>query len=206
MNCLTNSAENKIKEAAIKVFLEKGFDGTTTRDIAKEAGVNSALMNYYFRSKEKLFSSVFEEKLQQYFSGMIEIFNKPIGMKEKISDLIENDFQMFKKNPDLSNFIIHELHRNPDRFFSAVAFDKIVDHSSLSKQLTTSIENGEVIQIDIKNVLLLMKSNIQFIFLCKSMTCKMWKMEDESFEEFAEKHKTIVKEMILNYLFNSSKN
>lgn len=205
MNCLTKSAENKIKEAAIKVFLEKGFDGTTTRDIAKEAGVNSALMNYYFRSKEKLFSCVFEEMLQLFFAGMIEIFNKPICMKEKISSLLEHDFQMFKENPDLSNFIIHELHRNPDRFFSAISFDKILDHSLFSQQLSSAIETGEVLKIDIKHVLLLMKSNIQFIFQSKAMTCRMWKMDDEAFDAFAQNHKTIVKEMIINYLFVSNK-
>ena len=205
MKCLTKSAEDKIKEAAIKVFLEKGFDGTTTRDIAKEAGVNSALMNYYFRSKEKLFSSVFEEMLQLFFDGIIEIFNKPIPLKEKISDIIDHDFQMYKSNPDLSNFIIHELHRNPDRFFSAVSFDKILCHSIFAQQLNESIKAEVIRKIDIQHILLLMKSNVQFIFQGKVMTCKLWNMNDAEFDVFAEKHKVIIKEMIIQYLFSSEK-
>eukprot|EP01136_Pigoraptor_vietnamica_P030532 Opistho-1_new@89922 len=93
MKCLTKSAEDRIKEAAIKVFLEKGFDGTTTRDIAKEAGLNSALMNYYFRSKEKLFLAVFEEMFELFFQGIIEIFNKPDSLEDKISNMIDYDFK-----------------------------------------------------------------------------------------------------------------
>lgn len=57
----TLTTEEKIRQAATKVFMEKGFDGTTTRDIAAEANINLALLNYYFRSKQKLFDSVFDE-------------------------------------------------------------------------------------------------------------------------------------------------
>ncbi len=205
MKCLAKSAEDKIKEAAIKVFLEKGFDGTTIRDIAKEAGLNSALMNYYFRSKEKLFSSVFEEMLQLFFKGLLEVFNRPISLKEKISAVIDHDFEMFKTNPDLANFIINELHRNPDRFFSVISFDKVLVHSVFAQQLKAAVDNEEIKEIKIEHILLLIKSNIQFIFQGKVMTCKIWNMNDTQFEEFAENHKVIIKEMIIQYLFVSEK-
>ena len=54
MNEQEQSTEEKILEAASEVFTEKGFAGTRTRDIAEKAGINLALLNYYFRSKEKL--------------------------------------------------------------------------------------------------------------------------------------------------------
>ncbi len=205
MKCLTKSAEDRIKEAAIKVFLEKGFDGTTTRDIAKEAGLNSALMNYYFRSKEKLFSSVFEEMLQLFFKGLLEVLNRPISLKEKISAVIDHDFEMFKTNPDLANFIINELHRNPDRFFSVISFDKVLVHSVFAQQLKVAVDNEEIRKIKMEHVLLLIKSNIQFIFQGKVMTCKIWNMNDKQFDEFAENHKIIIKDMITQYLFSSEK-
>ena len=53
------STEEKIKEAARKIFHKKGYAGTRTRDIAEEAGINLALLNYYYRSKEKLFELIF---------------------------------------------------------------------------------------------------------------------------------------------------
>jgi len=52
---LDESTEEKIKEAARIVFTQKGYASAKVRDIAKEADINLSLVNYYFRSKEKLF-------------------------------------------------------------------------------------------------------------------------------------------------------
>jgi AcrR family transcriptional regulator len=51
------TTEERIKQAAVKVFQAKGYGAARTRDIAEEAGINLALLNYYFRSKERLFES-----------------------------------------------------------------------------------------------------------------------------------------------------
>ena len=64
------STEEKIKNAALKLFTRKGFAATRTRDISEEAGINLALLNYYYRSKEKLFELVMTEILQNFFRGI----------------------------------------------------------------------------------------------------------------------------------------
>jgi len=69
------SAEQKIIEAARKLFTEKSFDAVKTRDIANEAGINLALLNYYFRSKEKLFEIVMQENMQKFFQSIVGIIN-----------------------------------------------------------------------------------------------------------------------------------
>ncbi|NLF41970.1 MAG: helix-turn-helix transcriptional regulator [Bacteroidales bacterium] len=53
------NTERKIFDAATELFLEKGVDRTSVREIAAKANINLALMNYYFRSKENLFETVF---------------------------------------------------------------------------------------------------------------------------------------------------
>lgn len=58
---IDQTTEEKIKIAARKLFTRKGFAAVKTRDIAEEAGINLALLNYYFRSKEKLFKLIMEE-------------------------------------------------------------------------------------------------------------------------------------------------
>ncbi len=63
----SENAEEKILTAARKIFLKKGFAATRTRDIATEAGINLALLNYYFRSKKKLFELVMQEKVEMLF-------------------------------------------------------------------------------------------------------------------------------------------
>ena len=83
-----DSAEKKILEAARKLFTEKGYDATKTRDIAEEAGINLALLNYYFRSKEKLFEIIMLENIGHFFQGVLVIVNdEKTTVQEKIEKL-----------------------------------------------------------------------------------------------------------------------
>ncbi len=201
MNQTTVSTEERIKEAATKVFLEKGFAGTTTRDIAREAGLNSALMNYYFRSKEKLFGAVLNDMMALFFQGMYDIINKPIGLREKIAAMIEHDFQMFKANTSLSIFILNEVNRGTCGFPNGFPSEAIIMKSLFAEQLKKGIEAGEVRPIDIKSVFLLMIANIQFIFQSKVMTTTIYQMTEDEYDRFTEEHKNVVIDMVTGYLF-----
>lgn len=196
-----SSAEEKIKEAAKKVFLEKGFDGATTRDISKASGLNCALMNYYFRTKEKLFAAIFEDMLQLFFAGMTTVLNKPISLKEKIIELIEHDFQMFKQNPSLCIFVLNEVHRDPDHLIHVLQAAKAQWTSLFDQQLKEAIGAGIVRPVNMQHVLSLLLSNTQFIFLGKAITMNTWQMDEEGFNAFAEDHKQLITEMIISYLF-----
>ena len=196
-----SSTEEKIKEAARKIFLQKGFEGATTRDISREAGLNCALMNYYFRSKEKLFASVFEEMLHLFFQGMITVLNKPISLKEKIVELIEHDFQTFKRNPSLCIFVLNELHRDPDQLVNIIQTAKTQTVSLFELQLNEAIEQGIVRPIKIQHVLNLLLSNPQFIFLGKAITMSTWQMDEDAFNAYAEDHKQLITKMIIDFLF-----
>ena len=81
----------QIMEAAEELFAEKGFDGTSVRDVAKEAGVNLAMISYYFGSKEKLMESLFKYRgafIKMQLESMIE--NKELSSLEKVYALIDN--------------------------------------------------------------------------------------------------------------------
>src|SRR5690349_7625597 len=86
------STEEKIKEAARKVFLRKGYSATRTRDIAEESGINLALLNYYFRSKEKLFHIVMEEKFDKLFGTIIPILNEGSTTLDKKVELLASHY------------------------------------------------------------------------------------------------------------------
>src|SRR6478736_8171749 len=101
------STEEKIKVAARKVFLRKGFSATRTRDIAEEAGLNLALLNYYFRSKEKLFEIIMMEKLQQLFGIIIPLANDPsTSLDEKLKTIAGEYIDMLSANENLPLFIL----------------------------------------------------------------------------------------------------
>src|ERR1700733_13708884 len=83
------STEEKIKAAARKVFTQKGYAATRTRDIAEESGLNLALINYYFRSKEKLFDIIMVENMQLFVHSVIDLLNDTkTTLQEKIKVLV----------------------------------------------------------------------------------------------------------------------
>src|SRR6187455_237945 len=103
------STEEKIKSAARLVFTKKGYAATRTRDIADEAGINLALLNYYFRSKEKLFDIVMMENLQKFLlvlGGALR--DEKSSLTEKVALIANNYVDMLKSNPDLPIFILSE--------------------------------------------------------------------------------------------------
>ncbi|GAB3925122.1 TetR/AcrR family transcriptional regulator [Larkinella terrae] len=201
MNCLLVSTEEKIKEAAKAVFLEKGFDGTTTRDIAKAAGINSALMNYYFRSKEKLFQFIFNDLCSFMFQGMLDVVNQPISLREKISKLIDHQFQMMMQNPNLTIFIMNELHRNPERLYATVGMAKKIPESIFHQQIDEAIAQGAITHLSSQHIMTMIVANIQFLFVSKPMTMLANGLDEAGFKAFATQHIEYVKEMICDYLF-----
>lgn len=200
MKCVTEKSEDKIREAAKRVFLKKGFDGTTSRDIAKEADMNIALTNYYFRSKEKLFLEIFKDVLEEYFQNMLTILNKDIDIKTKISEIIDNDFAMMKKEPDLVIFIMNEIHKSPQRLFPDMSVFRQVRETYLKKQLEEGAANGTLRPMQLENILPLIKCGVEFIFMGKEIHKELFMMTDEDFERYAEEQKEHIKAMVCNYL------
>jgi AcrR family transcriptional regulator len=77
------TTEQKILEAARKIFLAKGLDGARMQDIADEAGINKAMLHYYFRSKDKLFEKIFAEVAGHFLPKIMAIFeSKKVCLKK----------------------------------------------------------------------------------------------------------------------------
>jgi AcrR family transcriptional regulator len=129
------TTEEKIKDAARNVFTQKGYHGTRTRDIAEEAGINLALLNYYFRSKEKLFEIVMLEKMQKLFGSIIPIINNPVTtLEEKIYTMVEIYFKILSENQDLPLFVLNEIKNNATRIDDMFHPGKLLAESALVKQ------------------------------------------------------------------------
>ena len=121
------STEEKILISASKVFTEKGFSGTRTRDIAEEAGINLALLNYYFRSKEKLFEQVMKVKIVLLFGKIIPIItSEKTNLEEKIDLVSEKYFEILSKNPNLPLFVLSEIQKKPSNITSLIPVDQFL--------------------------------------------------------------------------------
>src|ERR1700744_5879846 len=95
-----DSTEKKIQDAARKIFTKKGFLATTIRDIAAEADINVASVNYYFRSKEKLFEFIMDETIGSLFNRIEPVLNnESMGADEKIELCVGFYIDHILKNP-----------------------------------------------------------------------------------------------------------
>ena len=113
-----------ILNTALKLFCQKGFEGTSVRDIALEADVNLAMINYYFGSKEKLFQNAVEFKAS-YLKGVFEelINNTRLSPIQKIDVVIDNYVERIFSNP----LFHHLLHRELSLEHRTQMHEKIID-------------------------------------------------------------------------------
>jgi AcrR family transcriptional regulator len=129
------TTEEKIKDAARRVFTRKGYSGTRTRDIAEESGYNLALINYYFRSKEKLFDIIIVEHMQTFIHSVMGILNDTATtLDEKIATLISHYIDMLIKNPDLPVFVLSEINADPQKLIAKIGFNQNRENIYLVKQ------------------------------------------------------------------------
>jgi TetR/AcrR family transcriptional regulator len=125
MNALKVETEQKIIDAAHEVFIEKGMQGARMQEIADRAGINKALLHYYFRSKEHLFDAIFIDAFQKIIPQFAEILRSkttPFEMMEVMLTFYNNYFQ---QNPYMPQFFFHEIWQNPDRIAGAIKSQEI---------------------------------------------------------------------------------
>lgn len=188
------SAEKKIVEAARKLFTEKGYYAIKTRDIAKEAGINLALLNYYFRSKEKLFDLVMLENLQLFIHSVMGIVNNPeTTLQEKIEILVSHYIDMLIKNPDVPIFVLSEINADPKKLISRLGFDK-VNHQKiyLVKQWMELAAAKKVPAFNPIHIMINVLSMTIFPFIASPLLRNRTSMSLEEFNQLMEERKKLI--------------
>ena len=107
--------EEKIFEAATDVFVDKGMDGARMQDIASHAGINKALLHYYYRTKDQLFDAVFEMIAAKVLKKFAPVFDEKLTLEEKIRFFFKEHITFLHENPKLPAFVLNEINRNPGR-------------------------------------------------------------------------------------------
>ena len=196
-NTKDTSTEDRIKAAARKVFHQKGFAGTRTRDIAEEAGINHAMLNYYFRSKEKLFEMVMMETMAQFFKGVNLMLNdENTSLDEKIDLIVSNYVDLLLKEPELPTFILNEVRPNPQAFVEQNPIKEALTHSVLTRQYAEAVARGEITEPNLMQAILNVIGLVIFPFIAKPILTSIVNIPEEQYKALMLQRKTLIPQWI----------
>ena len=193
--------EEKIFESATEVFIEKGMDGARMQDIANHAGINKALLHYYYRTKDRLFNAVFESLAGQMFKRFAPVFDENLSLEEKIRFFYREHIAFLQKNPKLPGFLLNELHRNPARIKKLI---QRLDINKLWNRLET-MHKEEFVKYNItrETIPQLMTSIAAmsvFPFLAKPVITGIMEKMGYDFEQYLEMRKEYAGEFVIKAL------
>lgn len=187
------SAEERIKAAAKKIFTQKGFAGTRTRDIAEEAGINLALLNYYFRSKEKLYDIILLENLRFFIQGItVKVYDEKAGVVEKIEQIATAYIDFLTVNPDLPLFILNELKGNPSKIAEQIHQDVTPIRAHLMEELREASRKGIIQPVDPFHFMANLIGLTVFPFVAKPILQRVTSVNDKQFEAFMQERKKLI--------------
>ncbi|MEZ5083193.1 MAG: TetR/AcrR family transcriptional regulator [Bacteroidales bacterium] len=192
------NTEEKILLAAKAIFIEKGLEGSRMQEIANEAGINKALLHYYYRTKDKLFEAVFIGAFNKMVPQVIELLKADLPLFEKITRFTENYIELFIDNPFIPGFVLHELGRNPERIVDLIS-NLGIQPEIFIQQVQDEIVKGNIIPIDPRQLIVNMLAMCIFPFVAKPiLNSIIFNGSNEAFIDFIEERKKVVPEFIIN--------
>ncbi len=197
------NTEQKIKDAARDIFHKKGFAATRTRDIAELSGINLALINYYFRSKQKLFDIIMLESMQSFFKNISDVFNDPnTSFENKIDLLVGSYIDLLSENPQIPLFILNELKNNPGDLLRKFGMKKIVMDSYFLIQLSTEIEAGKVNAINPLHLIMNLLGMTVFPFISSPIVKGLGDLSAADFNNLMQERRVLIPKWIKQQLLN----
>ena len=161
------STEEQILEAAQAVFLEKGLAAARMQEIADRAGINKALVHYYFRSKDKLFEIIISRALGVLLPRLLQVLESDLDLLDKIRQLTNGYIEFVSHNSFMPLFIVNEVNRNPQFFFKTLVQHEKPRLDGFRRQVEEAVAAGQIRPISSAQLLMNLMSMVVFPFLGK---------------------------------------
>lgn len=198
-NVKDKGAEEKILLAARKVFMSKGMAGARMQDIADEAGINKALLHYYFRDKDKLFETIFMDEALKFFPKINMIFQSDLSLFDKIEKFVQEYIDEMIANPYLPWFVMNELHRDADQFMYKIwGKENLPKPAKFLEQIEQEVKAGRIKKLSPVHLLMNMISMTIFPFIGKPMFVRNLRLNDKQFREIMGQRKTEIPKFIID--------
>jgi len=192
------TAEEKILNAAKRVFENKGMSGARMQEIADEAKINKSLLHYYFRSKQKLFEAVFKTAFSKLAPQINTILNSEQSICEKIKNFSFNYTTFMVKHPYLPNFILQEINRNPEFVKELISSKTFPSMKNFQNQISDAVKEGKIRSIKAEQLFINILALNIFPFIGAPLIKGFINASDKEYLIILEQRKTEVSNFIIN--------
>jgi len=194
------TTEEKIYDAARRIFVLKGMDGARMQEIADEAGMNKALLHYYFRSKENLFKAVFKDIFTKFFSRIKDTLLSDASARDKLIVFIDNYIDMIQTNPYVPQFIINEINRDP-KMLKTLIFQHGNEPQQLLEIFFNEVQTANFSKTDPRQIVISLLGMLVFPFIARPLLQMIYFNDNqETYNQFLTERKEVVKNMILKLI------
>jgi TetR/AcrR family transcriptional regulator len=205
---LDRDTEQRILDAAHAVFLRRGTAGARMQEIADEAGVNKALLHYYFRSKDRLAEAVFGRILRGLFPPIVAILGSELELEDKVHRFVALELDVLSRNPFVPAYLIAEMNQHPDRVpqlvkaLAGVELGGVLPpvRATLQRQIDARVAAGTLRHITAEQFFVNLVSLCIFPFAARPLICAAMGMDAERFAAFIDERRTALPEFFLGAL------
>lgn len=193
----SKDTEERILNAASLIFHKKGYAATKTREIAEAAEVNLALVNYYFRSKKKLYETVMFNTLQHFFSGILVILNNnQTTLKEKVEAFVNAYIDMLSEHPHMAPFILNAVREYPEYYIGNLKLPDLVMQSSFATQFQEGVVSGKIPNINPIHFMINLAGLTVFPFLAQPIITNATKISQKDYKDMLDERRALIPKWI----------
>ncbi len=207
MSHIHSETEKKILAAAKEVFLRRGKDGARMQEIARQAGINQALLHYYFRNKDTLFATVARHLIRDFLETIFASQPEAPTFREFLQQFISNYIDHLSSNIEVSRFILWELERGGDVMVEEIrALQE--QHGKgvfpMQQRIAKAVAQQEIRSLEPEHLIMSIIGMCAYPYIARPVVERIFRLPDVTSREFRDRRKQEVFQVLWNGIRRSS--
>ncbi len=198
--------ESRILDAARRVFVRRGTAGARMLEIAAEAGVNQALLHYYFGTKEQLSERVFVESAGRLAAALISVPPADATLDQLVERFVVGYIDAVRTMPLIPPYLLAEAHQHPERIDALMvraagtvpAAIVAATAARVEQMIAERVAEGTMRPVSVRQFMVNVMALVSFPFLARPVLLGAFGFDDASFDEFLQQRRQELPRFIMN--------